>query len=177
MNKFNIKDAEGNIVNTIIADLSFVEANYDFYEEYQEPALPVEEEAKLWRNEELSRTDSIVTFTDRPDHTKYVAYRQILRDWPETADFPDTRPDFETLVVPARYTKLQLINALGMAAMAEIIASTDPMIKVIEKQFDAAEFVDVSDVNTIAALDYLAASADIPSMTVELATTIKEATI
>jgi len=48
--------------------------------------------AKLWRNEELSKTDHIVPLTDHPDHTATLAYRVALRDWPSTSDFPDTKP-------------------------------------------------------------------------------------
>jgi hypothetical protein len=29
---------------------------------------------------------------DHPKHAAYVTYRQKLRDWPSTADFPKTRP-------------------------------------------------------------------------------------
>ena len=31
--KYNIKDADGNIINTIKADAAFVEANFEHYEE------------------------------------------------------------------------------------------------------------------------------------------------
>jgi hypothetical protein len=51
-----------------------------------------EEQAKEWRNSELKRTDWIVPVTDHTQHADYMAYRQALRDWPSTPDFPDTRP-------------------------------------------------------------------------------------
>ena len=35
--KYNIKDADGNITNTIIADADFVEANFDHYEVWVAP--------------------------------------------------------------------------------------------------------------------------------------------
>jgi len=52
----------------------------------------IEDLAKLWRNEELSKTDHIVPLTDHPDHAATLAYRQTLRDWPSTSDFPETKP-------------------------------------------------------------------------------------
>ena len=94
--KYNIKDADGNIINTINADAEFVEANFDYYEEWVAPT-PVEptaeEVARMWRDRELSATDYIVPLTDHPQHAAYMTYRAALRDWPATADFPDTRPE------------------------------------------------------------------------------------
>ena len=94
--KYIIKDADGNILNTINADAEFVEANFDYYEEWVAPTLPeptAEEEARMWRDMELSATDYIVPLTDHPQRAAYRAYRAALRDWPATADFPDTRPE------------------------------------------------------------------------------------
>ena len=94
--KYNIKDADGNITNTINSDSAFVEANFDYYELCVEPAPAeptAEEAARQWRDLELSATDYIVPLTDHPQHTAYMTYRLALRDWPATADFPDTRPE------------------------------------------------------------------------------------
>lgn len=51
-----------------------------------------EDNAKQWRNSELQKTDWIVPVTDHPQHAAYLTYRQALRDWPQTADFPNVRP-------------------------------------------------------------------------------------
>ena len=94
--KYNIKDADGNILNTINSDAEFVEANFDYYEEWVAPTPPeptAEETARMWRDMELSATDYIVPLTDHPQRAAYMAYRAALRDWPATADFPDTRPE------------------------------------------------------------------------------------
>ena len=48
--------------------------------------------ARHWRDQELKATDWIVPVTDHPQHAAYTTYRQALRDWPSTADFPDTKP-------------------------------------------------------------------------------------
>jgi hypothetical protein len=45
-----------------------------------------------WRNAELLATDYIVPTTDHPQHSDYMAYRVLLRDWPSTEDFTVTRP-------------------------------------------------------------------------------------
>jgi hypothetical protein len=69
--------------------LVFITSHYDPYIETQED---INYSAKLWRNEELSKTDHIVPLTDHPDHAATLAYRAALRDWPSTSDFPDTKP-------------------------------------------------------------------------------------
>ena len=49
-------------------------------------------EAKEWRNNELQATDFIVPLTDYPNHAAWLTYRQELRDWTTTDDFPETKP-------------------------------------------------------------------------------------
>ena len=93
--KYIIKDADGNVTNYITADAEFVEANFEHYELWVDPA-PVEptaeEEARQWRDNELGGSDWVVPTTDHPQHAAYMTYRADLRDWPSTADFPDTKP-------------------------------------------------------------------------------------
>jgi len=93
--KYNIKDADGNITNTIVADAEFVEANFEHYELYVAPtpvAPTAEEEGRTWRDSELSATDYIVPLTDHPQRADYITYRAALRTWPSTEDFPATKP-------------------------------------------------------------------------------------
>ena len=93
--KYIIKDADGNITNTINADAEFVEANFEHYELYVAPT-PVEptaeEEGRMWRDGELSATDYIMPLSDHPQRDAYITYRESLRQWPSTESFPDTRP-------------------------------------------------------------------------------------
>ena len=94
--KYIIKDADGNITNTINADAEFVEANFEHYELYVAPT-PVEptaeESERTWRDSELSSSDYIVPLSDHPQRDDYIAYRQSLRSWPSTSDFPNIRPE------------------------------------------------------------------------------------
>ena len=52
----------------------------------------LEEEARAWRDSELKKTDFIVPLTDFPNHAAWITYRQQLRDWTTTEDFPNTKP-------------------------------------------------------------------------------------
>jgi hypothetical protein len=54
--------------------------------------LNTEEKARKWRDSELLRTD-IMTQPDRPDAVDISSYRQALRDWPSTENFPETKPE------------------------------------------------------------------------------------
>lgn len=47
---------------------------------------------RKWRNQELKNTDFIVPLTDFPNHAAWVTYRQELRDWTTTFDFPNIKP-------------------------------------------------------------------------------------
>ena len=58
---------------------------------WEEVAITAEE-AREWRDSELFRTDSLMLLDDYPQKDGLTAYRQELRDWPSTDDFPDTRP-------------------------------------------------------------------------------------
>ena len=94
--KYNIKDADGNITNTINADAEFVEANFEHYEEWvaPTPAEPTAEEAgRRWRDIELSSSDIASQTPDWPNRDNILTYRTALRNWPSTSDFPDTRPE------------------------------------------------------------------------------------
>ena len=96
MARFEILNEAGEVENIIVASLSFVEANYTSFREAEEPTKgPVktkEEEEREWRNSELFRTDSLMLLSDYPYKEQLTAYRQALRDWTATEDFPDTRP-------------------------------------------------------------------------------------
>ena len=65
--------------------------------QFQGVLVPTEDEKKSsargWRDQELAATDIISMVTDHPQNAAYKTYRQKLRDWPSTSDFPDTRPE------------------------------------------------------------------------------------
>jgi hypothetical protein len=41
---------------------------------------------------DLESSDWIVPLTDHPKHAEWLTYREELRDWPLTENFPDTKP-------------------------------------------------------------------------------------
>jgi UDP-N-acetyl-D-mannosaminuronate dehydrogenase len=95
MNTYEILNADQNVINTIVATEEFVAANYSFYRKLtppQEEPISKEVSEKQWRDSQLSATDWIVPVTDHSKYQEYLTYRQALRDWPSTVNFPDTRP-------------------------------------------------------------------------------------
>ena len=102
MSVFIIKDATGAEVNRINADLAFVQSQYEHYEEYVEPVAPEPTQAELdaqkesqerqWRDSELERTDTLALLPDYPQAEALLVYRQALRDWTDSEDFPNVKP-------------------------------------------------------------------------------------
>ena len=91
MATFNVLE-NGVVITSVIADEAFMEANYSEYE-----LVPLTEDqinaiARRRRNGQLESTDWIVPVTDHPQHVSYLAYREALRDWPSTVNFPETKP-------------------------------------------------------------------------------------
>lgn len=52
----------------------------------------LESEAREWRDTELMETDFIMPLSDYPNRDAWITYRQELRDWTDTDDFPTTKP-------------------------------------------------------------------------------------
>ena len=93
--RYIIKDADGNVTNHIKADAEFVEANFEHYELWVEPTAPeptTAEAGRMWRDMELSSSDYIVPLSDHPQRAAYILYRESLRAWPASDNFPATRP-------------------------------------------------------------------------------------
>lgn len=85
-----IKDSEGNRINRIISSEGFVTENFEYYEEDSAANLREKQAVAInWRNDELIATDEIARVTDHPKHTEILEYRQALRDWPASENFPD----------------------------------------------------------------------------------------
>ena len=55
-------------------------------------AEQVKVEGSMWRDYELLRTESLLLLDDYPQKDNLTAYRQELRDWPSTGEFPATKP-------------------------------------------------------------------------------------
>ena len=60
--------------------------------ETNEFSVDLEAEARQWRDAELVRTDDLALLTDYPNKEALLTYRQALRDWTATEDFPEIRP-------------------------------------------------------------------------------------
>ena len=63
------------------------------WEEIPKTVEEIEFDARGWRESELFRTDSLMLLDDYPQKDGLRAYRQELRDWPSTSEFPSgTKP-------------------------------------------------------------------------------------
>jgi len=95
MSIYIIKNENNEEINRIVSTQEFVEAHHTGRYEEAVPAISTmsaEETARQWRDSELSSTDEAAKIPDWPNRPNILVYRQDLRDWPSTEDFPDTKP-------------------------------------------------------------------------------------
>tara|TARA_R100001510_G_C7520120_1_gene115991 strand:- start:169 stop:507 length:339 start_codon:yes stop_codon:yes gene_type:complete len=86
--------AESYEHDLILLEDDLIKIGYNYVDgvfSYIKPAI-TEEQAKIWRDSELQTTDNIAQTPDYPNRDAWITYRQELRDWPSTADFPETKP-------------------------------------------------------------------------------------
>ena len=67
-----------------------VMVDYPTEEEIEVATLAIE--AKRWRDQELKSTDTLSLLADHPNNANILLYRQELRDWPSTSNFPLIKP-------------------------------------------------------------------------------------
>ena len=94
--KLNFNDGTTNII--VASDENFAKNLVNgkgTYELIPPVTIPLRQTARIWRDEELAATDNIAQTPDFPNRDKYLTYRQKLRDWPSTADFPAKKPVLE----------------------------------------------------------------------------------
>lgn len=87
--------AENYKYDLVLLEDDLIKIGYDYIDgafSYTEPPI-TEEEAKEWRDSELQTTDRIAQTPDYPNRDAWITYREQLRDWPSTADFPNTKPN------------------------------------------------------------------------------------
>ena len=68
------------------------QGNLKIYYTHAEDPRSKEELAREWRNQELLASDWIMSVSDHSQLDAYKTHRTKLRDWPNTSDFPDTKP-------------------------------------------------------------------------------------
>lgn len=93
-----IKDESGNEIDRIVAEEDYVSKKYDFYELFTKDTQK-RQEARMWRDSELTRTDTLALLPDYPQAEALLVYRQALRNWTDSEDFPDVRPEMAVEVV------------------------------------------------------------------------------
>ena len=94
--KLSFNDGTTNII--VASDENFAKNLVNgkgTYELMPPVTIPLRQTARIWRDQELAATDNISQTPDFPNRDKYLTYRQKLRDWPSTADFPAKKPALE----------------------------------------------------------------------------------
>ena len=88
----------GDTLSDTTVDVTSIECGIGWSYDGTSFAAPVKSqeeidgEAKAWRDGELSFTDNVAQTPDYPNRDAILIYRQELRDWPSTENFPNTKP-------------------------------------------------------------------------------------
>ena len=133
----------------------------------QEPVLTLEESAREWRDQELQKSDEIVKIEDHPLRQNYMFYRDQLRDWPSTSNFPEVRPVFNKQPLKlltqaaflARFTDAEFIQ-IELASIDSPTATIEQRtqqagIRKLLKEIDLASYINLDDLRILGALDLL----------------------
>ncbi|SVD31070.1 uncharacterized protein METZ01_LOCUS383924 [marine metagenome] len=98
-----IKITKDGVSRNIIGEMDFAQETFPTSDGYSHEFLDTtlsdasilsekQLEGRMWRGQELLRTDTLILLPDYPNTANLTTYRQELRDWPSTGDFPSTRP-------------------------------------------------------------------------------------
>ena len=98
-----IKITKDGVSRNIIGEMDFAQETFPTSDGYShevvdntlsDASILINEqiEGRMWRDQELVRTDTLILLPDYPNTANLTTYRQELRDWPSTGDFPSTRP-------------------------------------------------------------------------------------
>ena len=83
---------------------------YDYSETLEDDVFETYE--REWRNIELEKYDLLSLLTNTPNHDGILIYKQTLRDWPSTEDFPMTRPILEIIEqTPREWRNKELLKS------------------------------------------------------------------
>ena len=88
------------MADPVVGDLvRYTQGGFTFEHSYVEPPSADEMAAILgrqWRDNELQNTDQASQTPDFPNRANILLYRSELRSWPESDNFPTTRPVLAT---------------------------------------------------------------------------------
>jgi hypothetical protein len=138
---------------------------WDILEEHPPLRLPNQEEIlaqkiaqeKQWRDSELERTDKFATIKDMPYYYAHISYRQALRDYPNTEDFPNgVRPTLDKTIKNA-LTKYQFMSRFTATERItlEQASTQSPELADWITLFKLTEEINLGDPNTIAGVQML----------------------
>jgi hypothetical protein len=112
---------------------------------------------KQWRDSELERTDKFATIKDMPYYYAHISYRQALRDYPSTEDFPNgERPVLDKTIKNA-LTKYQFMSRFTPAERIAIQMGATQSAELADwvELFKLTEEVNLNDQATILGVNML----------------------
>ena len=114
---------------------------------------------KQWRNSELERTDKFANIKDYPYYYATISYRENLRDYPTSVDFPNgERPELDKTIKNS-LTKYQFMSRFNKDERKSItaLAKSNADIEDWMALFELTEEINLNDPQTIAGVQMLEA--------------------
>jgi len=143
-------------------DNGMIEKKY-YFQPYVQTAEEILEEKtaeeKDWRDSELNKTDKLATIKDHPYFYAHISYREELRNYPTSIDFPNgVRPILDTTIKNA-LTKFQFMSRFTVEERKAVtaLAKTNQDLEDWLDLFKLTEEMNLNDPQTIAGVQMLEA--------------------
>ena len=117
-------------------------------------------EEKQWRDAELLRTDKFATIKDMPYYYAHISYREALRNYPDTVDFPNGERPVLDKTIKNTLTKYQFMSRFTPAERIAIQMGATQSAELADwiALFKLTEEINLGDPNTIAGVTMLESS-------------------
>tara|TARA_R110000822_G_scaffold225886_1_gene358562 strand:- start:733 stop:1062 length:330 start_codon:yes stop_codon:yes gene_type:complete len=101
MSTYTIRNSNGDVLREIEAEESFFVSTSltDIHPDAHDYVIKIflgdtspERLAKRWRSKQLESTDWYEAVPNHSEYAAFMTYRQKLRDWPSTSEWPDKPP-------------------------------------------------------------------------------------
>ena len=116
-------------------------------------------EEKQWRDSELNTTDKLANIKDYPYYYATISYRENLRNYPQTVDFPNgVRPILDKTIKNS-LTKFQFMSRFTVAERVAITTASIQSAALSDwvALFKLTEEMNLNDPQTIAGVQMLEA--------------------
>jgi len=143
-------------------DNGMIEKKYYYTPTIPSPTEILEEKTtqeKQWRDSELERTDKLASIKDYPYYYATISYRENLRDYPTSVDFPNGERPALDKTIKNSLSKYEFISRFTQEERKSITALTKSNADIEDWMalFELTTYISLNDPQTIAGVKMLEA--------------------